>query len=95
MFLCGNCSEKVSGKALEIGTLSADSTFTGHASGDRIIRCDVTRHLKMLRDAPMAGLVKLSCGIVAECAGRLWAVHASQALTNLNRSGFVGDHQVK
>jgi len=29
----------------------------------------------MLRDAPVAGLVKLRCGILTDCGGRLWAVH--------------------
>ena len=31
----------------------------------------------MLRDASMAGLAKLRCGIAPDCGGRLWAVHVA------------------
>jgi hypothetical protein len=34
----------------------------------------VTRYLKMLRDAPMSGLVKLRCSVATDCEGRLRAV---------------------
>lgn len=38
-----------------------------------LTRTAITRHLKMLSDAPMAGLVKLRCGIITDCGRRLWA----------------------
>lgn len=54
----------------------------------------------MLRDTPMAGLVKLRCGIVTECGGRLLAAiyrrrvdqllavpHRSKSASSPERSG--------
>lgn len=37
----------------------------------------VTCYLKMLRDAPMSGLVKLRCSVATDCEGRLRAVSGS------------------
>lgn len=39
------------------------------------VRSDVTRFLKLLRVARMAGLVKLRCGDCPGLKSRLWAVH--------------------
>ena len=39
----------------------------------------VTRCLKMLRDAPMSGLVKPRCADVTGCGCRLWAVPSRAA----------------
>lgn len=49
------------------------------AANLRIVRRAVTRHPKMLRDPPMAGLVKQRYGIVADCGCRLRADRIGQA----------------
>ena len=39
----------------------------------------VTGYLKMLRDAPMSGLVKLRCSVATGCGCPLWAVDVDLA----------------
>jgi len=46
-------------------------------ANSRFVRKAVTCHLKILHDARMAGLVKLLCGIAADCEGQLRADHVA------------------